>query len=215
MVPGGEKPRSTVLPPRRDYAIGAHADGKLARDFACVVARAVAGAREGSVSVERHLRGLAVHEAGHALVCWLVDVAVVTVTIQWSGTSHGALVHEGSPPPESLLLILLAGDAAVARAGRLGWLDEAAEQTPRDHAALEAEDERRGVRVTSDAENIEAVLEQLYPGDPGAQERTLEEAREWVDEAVEQHWLEILLVSNALLRGTTLSGDEVRLIIET
>jgi hypothetical protein len=111
------------------------------------------------------------HEAGHALVCWLVDVAVVTVTIQWSGTSHGALVHEGSPPPESLLLILLAGDAAVARAGRLGLLEEAAEQKPRDHAGVEAEDERRGVGVTSDAENIEAVLEQLYPGDPSAQER--------------------------------------------
>jgi hypothetical protein len=167
------------------------------------------------VSVERHLRGLAVHEAGHALVCWLVDVAVATVTIQWSGTSHGALVHKGSPPPESLVLILLAGDAAVARAGRLGWLDEAAEQTPREHAALEAEDERRGVRVTSDAESLEAVLEQLYPGDPAAQGRKILEAREWVDAAVEQHWFQIHLVSNALLRETTLSGDEVRQIIET
>jgi hypothetical protein len=185
------------------------------------------------VSVERRLRGLALHEAGHALVCWLVDVAVVTVTIQWSGTSHGALVHKGSPPPESLLLILLAGDAAVARAGRLGWLDEAAEQTlwdgsiaarenpalfeqrVQEHATLEAEDERRGVRVTSDAERLEAVLEQLYPGDPGAQERAILEAREWVDVAVERHWSQIHLVSNALLRETTLGGDEVRQIIET
>jgi hypothetical protein len=182
------------------------------------------------VSVELHLRGVAFHEAGHALVCRLVGVKVVTVTIRWSGTSHGALVHGASPSPENLLLILLAGDAAVAHAGRLGRLDEGAEQTPRagsiaagegpglfeprgaEYAELVAEDERRGVRVTSDAENIAAVLEQLLPGDPDGQERALKVAREWVDAAVEQHWPAIDLVSSALLRETTLSGAELRRI---
>jgi hypothetical protein len=160
---------------------------------------------------DRHRRGVAAHEAGHALVCWLVDVTVETVTIRWSGTSHGALVHSGSPSPDSLLRILLAGEAAVARASRHGWFEEAALVEQR----LAENPQPKDAGVTSDAESIEAVLEQLHPGDPDAQERALLETREWVEAAVEQHWSQIHLIADALLRETTLSGEEVRRIIET
>lgn len=149
------------------------------------------------------------HEAGHALICGLLEIDVETVTIEWSGTSHGALIYAGTPPPESLLLILLAGEAAVAHAHRIGWFDDRAEDGP----AMQ-KDEPEGVRVTSDRENIEGVLEQLCPGDRKAQRRVLMDARERVDAAVELHWGRIALVATALLRKTALSGREVRRIVE-
>jgi len=158
---------------------------------------------------ERHRRGVAVHEAGHALMCRLLDIDVETVTIEWSGTSHGALIYSGTPPPESLLVILLAGETAVARADESGWFEQAT-----DMAYSGPGDAPGALRVTSDAENIKAVLEQLAPGDPEAQERVLMTARERVDAEVTLHWELIALVANALLRKTTLSGRDVRRIIE-
>ena len=157
---------------------------------------------------ERHRRAVAVHEAGHALFCRLVGVPVEAVTIEWSGTSHGALVYVGTPPPDSLLLILLAGEAATALADRLGWLERADQVTV-------GQEEEPGVRVTSDAENIRTALEQLYPDDRDAQERALLTARVRVDAAVERHWDEIVLVASALLETATLSGGDIRRIVET
>jgi hypothetical protein len=147
-----------------------------------------------------------VHEAGHALVCRLLDVPVETVTIEWSGTSHGALVYAGTPPPESLLLILLAGEAATTRAERVGWLEQLVDE---GDPAQEDDD----IRVTSDAHNIEMVLEQLYPDDRAAHGRALNAARDQVDVAVEQLWAQIVLVAGALLDATTMSGDEIRQVI--
>jgi hypothetical protein len=140
----------------------------------------------------------------------LAGVRVDTVTVRWSGTSHGALVYAGAPPPESLLLVLLAGDAAVARANRSGWFDEAGED-----GAEEADVEPGDIPVTSDAENVQAVLERLHPADQAAQQRTLAAARGRVDADVERHWTSIRLVAQALLRSTTLTGDDVQRIVET
>ena len=142
-------------------------------------------------------------------MCRLVDVRVDTVTIEWSGTSHGALVYVGTPPPDSLLLILVAGEAATARADALGWLEPAS-----DLEGSVREDES-GIRVTSDAENIETVLEQLHPDDRHAQDGALRAAREHVDRAVVRHWAEIVVVASALLSATTLSGDEICRIVAT
>ncbi len=159
---------------------------------------------------ERNRRGVAVHEAGHAVVCRLVDVPVETVTTEWSGTTHGALVYAGTPPPESLLLILLAGEAAVAHAHRVGWFEDAGnDDAPKD------EHEPDRARVTTDAENIYAVLEQLCPGDRQAQERALREARERVDTEVAQHWDDVALVADALWRETTLSGASVEAVLSS
>ncbi len=149
------------------------------------------------------------HEAGHAVACRLVDVPVETVTIEWSGTTHGALVHAGKPPTESLLLILLAGEAAVAHAHRVGWFEDGAADEPAGAA-----DEPEHVRVTSDAENIESVLRQLCPGDREAQRRALDAARERADAAVALHWDDVALVADALWRETTLSGRDIRRILE-
>jgi hypothetical protein len=149
-----------------------------------------------------------VHEAGHALVCQLLDVPVETVTIEWSGTSHGALVYAGTPPPESLLLILLAGEAATTRAERVGWLEQPVDE---DDPAQEDDD----VRVTSDAQNIQMALDQLYPNDPDAHDRALHAARDRVDVVLEELWAQIVLVAGALLDATTLSGDEIHRITAT
>jgi len=158
---------------------------------------------------ERHRRAVAVHEAGHAIACLLLDVPVESITIAWSGTSHGALVYAGSPPPETLLFILLAGDVAAVRADETGWLEEAhGDSSP-------APPESADVKVTSDAEKIEVLLEALHPGDTSAQDRLLGASRERVSLAVEQHWAAITRVAAALLQKTSLNGCDVRRIVET
>ncbi|HEU5318736.1 MAG TPA: sigma-70 family RNA polymerase sigma factor [Chloroflexota bacterium] len=142
-------------------------------------------------------RTLAVHEAGHAVLGWLAGDTVLRIAITPRAAANYGFVRAAEPTggtaPATRLAMLMAGEAAVARA------------LPRSRPRADSGDRAAAARVARAAtggDDVEAAL--ALSGALAAARARLEDARTWA--LVER-------VAAALTARRALDADEFRTLV--
>jgi RNA polymerase sigma-70 factor (ECF subfamily) len=142
-------------------------------------------------------RTLAVHEAGHAVLGWLAGDSVLRIAITPHAEAHFGFVRakppRGGTAPAARLAMLMAGEAAVARA------------LPRSAGRADSGDRAAAARVArdvTDGDDVEAAL--VVSGALAAARARLEDDRTWA--LVER-------VAEALTARRALDADEFRTLV--
>jgi hypothetical protein len=128
----------------------------------------------------------AYHEAGHAVIALALSVTRLHVSIEPKGSSLGRVVHLGLPGPDddSAILISLAGPLAQRR------FAPDSEWPTNDLAAVDEIVAARVGTAAERAENLASLCDHAV-------------------RIVDHFWEDITVTANALLKRTTMTGDEI------